>query len=49
MHWIGIDVSKAKLDFALTDDQGGIIEEQEVPNKERAVKDLFRRWGKSHG
>lgn len=42
-------MSKAKLDFALTDDRGAVIEEQEVPNTERAVKGLFRRWGKAHG
>ncbi len=47
-YWIGIDVSKAKLDFALSDDQGRILNEQQVANRDTAIKGLLKRWLKKH-
>lgn len=46
-HWIGIDVSKAKLDAALLDDQGKRLAEEQVTNTERGLKGLLRRWTKA--
>ena len=48
MHWIGIDVSKATLDLALSDDQGRILHEQQIANTDRAIKGLLNRWLKKY-
>lgn len=48
-HWIGIDVSKAKLDLALSDDQGRILHEQQIANTDKAIKGIFNRWRKKYG
>jgi transposase len=47
-YWIGIDVSKAKLDLALSDDQGRILHEQQVANRDSAIKGLLKRWLKKY-
>jgi transposase len=49
MHWIGIDVSKATLDLALSDDQGRILHEQQIANTDRAIKGLLNRWQRKYG
>lgn len=43
-HWIGIDVSKATLDFALRGKQGELLEHVCVANERKAVLGLFKRW-----
>lgn len=48
-HWIGIDVSKATLDFALRDKEGELLEHMCVANERRAVVGLVGRWKKLFG
>ena len=49
LHWIGIDVSKAKLDVALLNDQGAVLDELEVANTDHGLSGLLERWGEAHG
>jgi len=49
MHWIGIDVSKAKLDVALMDEYGTILEERKVPNTDQGLTGLLKRWSDTYG
>lgn len=49
MHWIGIDVSKAKLDVVLTDDRGAVIEERKVANTDQGLTGLIKRWSDTYG
>ena len=49
MHYIGIDVSKAKLDFALLDGQGHMVRQAEVDNTSAAVNSLLKRWNREAG
>lgn len=44
-----MDVSKAKLDLALTDDHGSIIAERKINNTAAAITELFAQWSKDHG
>ena len=49
MHYIGIDVSKAKLDFALLDGHGHVVDQAEVPNTDKGVNSLLKRWEREAG
>lgn len=48
-HWIGIDVSKAKLDLALLDGSGSLVATEEIANSGKAIRDTIRRWQELHG
>ena len=47
MHWIGIDVSKAKLDVALLNDQGAVLDELSVHASLRFAGQGRGKGGKS--
>ena len=47
-HWIGIDVSKQTLDFALLDEQGVHLESAQVKNDRKAVIKLISAWRRRH-
>jgi transposase len=49
MHYIGIDVSKAKLDFALLDGHGHVVDQAEVKNTSAGVNALLKRWEREVG
>ena len=49
MHYIGIDVSKAKLDFALLDGHGALLAQAEVKNTSAGVNALLNRWERQVG
>ena len=49
MHYIGIDVSKAKLDFALLDGHGKVVDQAEVKNNTQGVSSLMKRWEREVG
>lgn len=49
MHWIGIDVSKSKLDMALTNQHGIVLENKEVKNTSTGITKQLERWRKKHG
>jgi len=49
MFWIGIDVSKAKLDVALMDERGTVLEERKVPNTDQGLTGLLKRWCDAYG
>ena len=49
MHYIGIDVSKAKLDFALLDGHGHVVDQAEVPNTGDGINSLLERWEREVG
>jgi transposase len=49
MHYIGIDVSKAKLDFALLDGHGTLLAQAEVKNTSAGVNALLNRWERQVG
>lgn len=49
MHYIGIDVSKAKLDFALLDGHGALLAQAEVKNTSAGVNALLKRWEREVG
>lgn len=49
MHYIGIDVSKAKLDFALLDGRGHVVDQAEVPNTGKGINLLWGRWERVAG
>ncbi|HRO40920.1 MAG: IS110 family transposase [Flavobacteriales bacterium] len=46
---MGIDVSKAKLDFALLDGRGHVVDQAEVPNTGKGINLLLGRWGREAG
>ena len=48
-HWIGIDVSSKKLDFALLDGKGAHLESVQTGNDRKAVMKLMASWRKKHG
>jgi transposase len=48
-HWIGMDVSRETLDFALLDSEGAHLESAQVANNSKAVLKLLRQWGKRYG
>jgi transposase len=45
-HWIGIDVSKAKLDLALLDEHGKVTAEEQVANSDKGLRGIWKRWSK---
>ena len=49
MHYIGIDVSKAKLDFALLDGHGKLVSQAEVRNTSAGISTLLKRWERQVG
>lgn len=49
MHYLGIDVSKAKLDFALLDGRGKVVAQAEVKNTSAGVMALHKRWKREFG
>lgn len=49
MHYIGIDVSKVKLDFALLDGHGKVVGQAEVKNNSMGVRALMKRWKREAG
>lgn len=49
MHYMGIDVSKAKLDFALLDGRGKVVAQAEVKNTTAGVTSLHNRWQREFG
>ena len=46
MHYIGIDVSKAKLDFALLDGHGKVVDQAETKNTTAGVTAQIKRWAR---
>jgi transposase len=49
MNYIGIDVSKAKLDLALLDGTGKVLEQIVVKNTAQAIRGRLNRWEREHG
>jgi transposase len=49
MNYIGIDVSKAKLDLALLDGTGKVLEQAVVKNTAQAIRSSLHRWEREHG
>jgi transposase len=49
MNYIGIDVSKAKLDLALLDGTGKVLEQAVVKNTAQAIRGSLHRWEREHG
>ncbi len=49
MHYIGIDVSKVKLDFALLNGCGKVVAQTEVKNNTTGVNSLLKRWERQSG
>ncbi len=49
MNYIGIDVSKAKLDMALLDGKGRLLEHVVVRNTAQAITGRLRRWEREQG
>lgn len=49
MNYIGIDVSKAKLDLALLDGTGKVLEQTVVKNTAQAIRGRLNRWEREHG
>jgi len=49
MIYIGIDVSKAKLDLALLDGTGKVLEQAVVKNTSQAILGRLSHWEQAHG
>lgn len=49
MKYVGIDVSRDHLDFALVDNEGTHEVSTQVPNETKAIKALVRSWMKKNG
>lgn len=49
MNYIGIDVSKAKLDLALLDGTGKVLEQTVVKNTAQAIRGRLCRWEREYG
>ena len=49
MKYIGIDVSKAKLDLALLDAGGNVLEQVVVSNTPQALHGRLTRWMRQRG
>lgn len=49
MHYIGIDVSKLKLDFALLNERGKVVDQAQVKNTTAGITALLKHWNRAAG